>query len=749
MSAAWVQEKILGSGGFGSVILWRNKETNKQIAIKQCRLLVDTSTASWATCRDRWRMEVQIMEKLDHPNVVKAFPIPDELRVSPTEMPSLAMEYCSLGDLRQVLNKPENCCGLTEQQVRVVLQNVSSAVEYLHSSRIIHRDLKPENIVLSDVNGRIVYKLIDLGYAKELDQGSLCTSFVGTVQYLAPELFLSQQYSSTVDFWSLGLLTHECVTGSRPFLPNMTPAQWMPAVCKKKSHHICVHVSPSGDICYSEKICKENYLSKVFLGDIECWLQMMLEWDPGKRGTKIENGTKEIIAFNELNRILQKKVVEVFWVNSGLLNIYVIEDGMLLNDLYQQVSAHIGISETDLEFLLPRGLPPNTTDNALQNWNSLNDDNRLFVYPKRAVDQKDTFDTEIVPNVSDMMQNKNDLVTYEEQLEKWSHAVYFSKKECMCCKRFIQSRLTLMRNVVVCKSQLSSVCDACTVDMKNLEAVFNFYKKSVTFEKHQYEKQLESGSCLCCEKLSNFFNFDDITRSIEEQRTKSKKLEQKVNEISTKVVDLQRRQPMGEKMASNVEIFSQKIIELYGNRKKNKENRNQMHSNNEMVAALFEFLKEKQRLLTQCCSQIHMLMNYKDQISTTMMHLQNLTTEIADVVSKLEQLNRDRQDLIWRGIRHILKRSNSDGHSLPSVSNFHGSQSSACSSTLNSSACGNSCSPSVETHSSITDLRNSTLRTETLRENREILTRVCEASNSIASPAADLDWDSILSPQND
>lgn len=88
-----------------------------------------------------------------------------------------------------------------------------SGIQYLHENKIIHRDLKPENIVLQDINGKVtchsvvmcfftltvqvddtvshvlillqlVHKIIDLGYAKDLDQGSLCTSFVGTLQYL-------------------------------------------------------------------------------------------------------------------------------------------------------------------------------------------------------------------------------------------------------------------------------------------------------------------------------------------------------------------------------------------------------------------------------------------------------------------------------------------------------------------------------------------------------------------------------------
>lgn len=96
------------------------------------------------------------------------------------------------------------------------VSSAGSGIQYLHENKIIHRDLKPENIVLQDINGKVrcsvvvlllwlficvaahpewtavrlltvlqlVHKIIDLGYAKDLDQGSLCTSFVGTLQYL-------------------------------------------------------------------------------------------------------------------------------------------------------------------------------------------------------------------------------------------------------------------------------------------------------------------------------------------------------------------------------------------------------------------------------------------------------------------------------------------------------------------------------------------------------------------------------------
>ncbi len=69
-------------------------------------------------------------------------------------------------------------------------------------------------------SSRHVFKLIDLGYAKEVDPLSVCSSLLGSFHYVAPELFTSREYLSTVDYWSLGNVAHECLTGSRPFLLN-------------------------------------------------------------------------------------------------------------------------------------------------------------------------------------------------------------------------------------------------------------------------------------------------------------------------------------------------------------------------------------------------------------------------------------------------------------------------------------------------------------------------------------------------
>lgn len=181
--------------------MYEHKSTGERIAVKACRVELS------ARNKERWCHEIQIMKKLNNANVVKAREVPEEMQgVAFNDVPLLAMEFCTGGNLRKVLGKPENCCGLKESQVLSLLHDVGSGIQYLHNHRIIHRDLKPENIVLQEDNGKLIYKIIDLGYAKDLDQGSLCTSFVGTLQYLAPELFESQSYTVTVDYWSFGTL---------------------------------------------------------------------------------------------------------------------------------------------------------------------------------------------------------------------------------------------------------------------------------------------------------------------------------------------------------------------------------------------------------------------------------------------------------------------------------------------------------------------------------------------------------------
>jgi len=118
--------------------------------LKRCRLVNEMTEKH----KQRWQLEVKIMKRLEHDNVISSLDVPEELEMK-NELPFLAMEYCAGGDLRKVLNQPENCCGLREYHVRCLVHDVASGIEYLHAKKLIHRDLKPENIVLKPVEEKV------------------------------------------------------------------------------------------------------------------------------------------------------------------------------------------------------------------------------------------------------------------------------------------------------------------------------------------------------------------------------------------------------------------------------------------------------------------------------------------------------------------------------------------------------------------------------------------------------------------
>ena len=71
------------------------------------------------------------------------------------------MEFCNGGDLRQILNKSVNCCGIPEMDVLEILCDISNAVVYLHSVKVVHRDIKPENVVIHQTEQKVGSKLLN------------------------------------------------------------------------------------------------------------------------------------------------------------------------------------------------------------------------------------------------------------------------------------------------------------------------------------------------------------------------------------------------------------------------------------------------------------------------------------------------------------------------------------------------------------------------------------------------------------
>lgn len=145
--------------------------------------------------------EITALQKLDHQLIVKYYGcLVDSLNYY------LVLEHLPVGDLFSAMQKTR----LSKKTVKQLTAEIAVALDVVHRAGMVYRDLKPENVMLS-FEGHV--KLIDFGTAKELRRGEWTFTVCGSPQYLAPEVLLSQGHNAAADWWTLGVLMYEMLSG--------------------------------------------------------------------------------------------------------------------------------------------------------------------------------------------------------------------------------------------------------------------------------------------------------------------------------------------------------------------------------------------------------------------------------------------------------------------------------------------------------------------------------------------------------
>lgn len=189
----------LGTGGFGET--WRVKDQ----AIK---IIHRDST--------RGPREIESLERVDHPNVVRLLQAED-VTVAGIRREVLRFDYIPGGDVERALQEGRL---LPADELPAFLKGLLCGIQALHEADVLHRDIKPGNVALR--NGIWSEPVIlDLGLARLLDMSSITAypAFMGTLPYMAPEQIEGRRVRKAVDLFAAGVLTRQALTGQHPFHP--------------------------------------------------------------------------------------------------------------------------------------------------------------------------------------------------------------------------------------------------------------------------------------------------------------------------------------------------------------------------------------------------------------------------------------------------------------------------------------------------------------------------------------------------
>ncbi|CAD5111013.1 DgyrCDS365 [Dimorphilus gyrociliatus] len=646
----WEFIEELGRGAFGAVFLFQESETKNALAVKVC-----VHSTVHPKMKERWEHEIRTLLELDHSNVVKAVELPDLIkeRFATSAVQPLCMEYCEKGNLRTYLKKCTLGSKMKEEEVIHLTRDIGSAITYLHSKGIAHRDIKPDNIVLKGKNTTknepYLFKLIDLGFAKEVGMNEGVHSRVGTPKYLPPEISETKRkckYSTRVDYWSYGCVIFEVITGSLPFLKSDIRA--------KSDKHICSRSDLNGCSVFEETIKSRyfpNYCYPWAIEHLENMLRLLLRAEESNRGGKAYvndsyEWMEELDILSNYIRIYLLDICTMKEFSYGFPANAKMND--IIDKIQEDISAIVGskfeiIDVTGCLITKERDFSFYTKDNKTYcNW--------FLSYEIRTKFRPNT--PEIPEHLGKIIKSPSAYRPTEEIKLAWQQSIYFCNCLQLKCNRMCDGIVVYIKSLEMKRLKLIEgykLLDDIALEFKGFRTLYEIsYKADLKhlekFVKVNERRRLEFLKAQ--EKWSDGFkyNFDIIDKCIKkleifrkEKNVKLNKMKEKINELAIRYTSIPKKTKYFYAEEVSKKFQELKVMDFTTNAKN--------------LVDIFEKPKENFNALLKAFRNFAISKDKNDiskELSSNQKLLQNEYNHIQQVMELMRQEQENRQFNIWQ-----------------------------------------------------------------------------------------------------
>jgi len=270
----FIIHRTLGTGSFGRVHLVRSKHNLRFYAIK----VLNKERVVKMKQVEHTNNEQMMLECVQHPFIINLWGTFQD-----TANLYMVMDFVPGGELFTLLRRSNR---FPDPVAKFYAAEVALALAYLHEMNVVYRDLKPENILLNS-DGHI--KVADFGFAKavEVSTWTLC----GTPDYLAPEVIGQQRYNKSVDWYALGVLIYEMLSGLPPY--------HHPAISTSITTAATTPTAPPPSILYEKIVAGPAFVPfppSAFSTDAKDIVLKLMESDPSKRYGNMRHGANDVFA---------------------------------------------------------------------------------------------------------------------------------------------------------------------------------------------------------------------------------------------------------------------------------------------------------------------------------------------------------------------------------------------------------------------------------------------------------------------